>query len=96
MLHIGSPFAVYSLAVRVNAGWSPEYGFEPRLEFRWSDDQGATWSNYRSISLGDRGVYDKDTLVRSLGLIRRPGRNFEFRFSDLARFRLDYAAINED
>jgi hypothetical protein len=84
------------VCVRVNAGWSPEYEYEPILELRWSDDQGSTWSNYVEISLGDKGEYYTDTIYRSLGLITRPGRNFEFRFSAPARFRIDYAVMNED
>lgn len=81
---------------RVNAGWSPIYGFIPTLELRWSDDQGGTWSNYMSAPLGDKGTYNTDVVYRSLGLIFRPGRTFEFRFSDPARFRLDYASMNEE
>lgn len=84
-----------SVYARVNAGWSPTYGFEPALEMRFSDDQGGTWSDYYSASLGDRGEYFTNVQFRSLGVIQRPGRTFEFRFSDFARFRLDYASINE-
>lgn len=80
---------------RVNAGWSPSYGFEPVLEMRFSDDQGGSWSDYYSASLGDKGEYFTSVQFRSLGAIQRPGRTFEFRFSDFARFRLDYASINE-
>lgn len=84
-----------SVAVRVNAGWSPSYELEPRLELRWSDDQGSTWSTYRSISMGPRGQYAKDTVIRSLGLLKRPSRTFQFHFSDPARLRIDYATMNE-
>lgn len=84
------------IAVKVNAGWSPSYGLKPNLSMRWSEDQGTTWSEYVDISLGDRGQYLTDTIFRSMGLITRPGRNFELRFTDLARFRIDYAVMNED
>lgn len=80
---------------KVNVGWSPSYGFEPVLELRWSDDQGCTWSNYRQASLGDKGEYNTQVIFRSLGRVIRPGRVFEFRFSEFARFRLDYATMNE-
>lgn len=92
----GTPFQCNKITIRVNAGWSPSYDLEPLLSLRWSDDQGVTWSQYRTISLGNAGHYDKVTWIRSLGLIRIPGRTYEFRFSDPARFRLDYATINED
>lgn len=94
--HTGSPIPCAEVYVRVNAGWSPTYGFEPILELRWSDDQGATWSDYMLMSLGDKGAYNTETVFRSLGIIQRPGRNFEFRFSSPARFRIDYAAMNEE
>lgn len=93
--HNGKAIQCASLYVRVNAGWSPTYGFEPILEVRWSDDQGGTWSDYVQMSLGDKGVYTTDVVYRSLGLIVRPGREFQFRFTDMATFRLDYATVNE-
>ena len=91
----GKPVQCASVAVRVNAGWSPSYSLEPQLELRWSDDQGTTWSEYVSISLGISGTYHQDTIFRSMGLIYRPSRVFEFRFAEKARFRIDYANMNE-
>lgn len=91
----GKPVQCASVAVRVNAGWSSSYDFYPNMELRWSDDQGTTWSNYVQISLGNSGFYNADTIFRSLGLIYRPGRVFEFRFAERSRFRLDYAIMNE-
>lgn len=84
------------IGVRVNSGWSPTYGFTPVLEMRWSDDQGVTWSDYVQMSLGDKGSYWEDVVYRSLGRVTRPARNFEFRFSEKASFRLDAAYMNED
>lgn len=84
-----------SINVRVNSGWSDSYLVEPNLEMRFSDDYGVTWSDYYQISLGSMGQYYKDVTIRSLGRMYRPGREFEFRFSELDRFRLDYATINE-
>lgn len=91
----GKPIQCASVAVRVNAGWSPSYDFYPNMELRWSDDQGTTWSNYVQISLGNSGFYNADTIFRSLGLVVRPCRLFEFRFAERTRFRLDYAVMNE-
>lgn len=91
----GKSIKCSNVIVRVNAGWSPQYSFSPSLEMRWSDDQGASFSDYIVIPLGDKGFYNTDTIFRSLGLINRPGRDFEFRFSDQARFRIDYAVMNE-
>lgn len=91
----GTHIQCSSLYVRVNAGWSPSYDLEPTLEMRWSEDQGVTWTDYFQTSLGAKGRYDQDVIYRSMGLIFRPGRTFEFRFSDPARFRIDYAVLNE-
>jgi len=91
----GKPTQCASVSVRVNAGWSDSYDQEPQLELRWSDDQAATWSDYVFIGLGTKGNYTADTIFRSLGLIPRPGRVFEFRFAGRSRFRLDYATMNE-
>jgi len=79
----------------VNSGWSPSYDLNPSLELRWSEDLGATWSDYITASLGERGNFTRTVTFRSLGLIRNPGRVFEFRISDPVRFRLDYATVNE-
>ena len=84
-----------SINIRVNSGFSDSYLEEPLLEMRFSDDYGVTYSDYYQISLGSMGQYYKDVTIRSLGRMYRPGREFEFRFSDLDRFRLDYATINE-
>ena len=84
-----------TMAVKVNAGWSRTYGIEPFLEIRWSDDLGFTWSDYYQVGMGMTGEYKTDLRLRSLGQMQRPGREFEFRFSHPARFRLDYAVVNE-
>lgn len=84
-----------SVAPRVNSGWSPAADLEPFLELRYSDDQGSSFSEWQGESLGKRGEYYSDVVFRSLGTITRPGRIFEFRFSAPARFRIDYALMNE-
>lgn len=77
-----------------NTGLSSSYLTEPIVELRWSDDQGANWSSYVQASLGARGNTDNRTQFRSLGLVKTPGRRFEFRFSLAEQFRLDYAIMN--
>ena len=85
----------FSVNVRINAGWVPGYTYTPVLEMRFSDDYGFSWSPYYQQVMGKKGAYDYDVTYRSLGSYQRPGREFEFRFSDIAKFRLDYATINE-
>ena len=91
----GKPIKISEVVAYVNSGWSPSYALEPFLELRWSDDQGATWSDYVRASLGERGDYIRKVSYRSLGLLRNAGRVFEFRISDLVRFRLDFCTMNE-
>jgi len=91
----GKPIKASEVIAYVNSGWSPSYTITPILELRWSDDLGATWSDYRSASLGERGDYRRLVSYRSLGLIKKPGRVFEFRISDFVRFRLDNCTLNE-
>ncbi|TXH13742.1 MAG: hypothetical protein E6R03_10745 [Hyphomicrobiaceae bacterium] len=84
-----------SVNVRMNVGWPPSYTATPLLELRWSDDYGFSWSPYFQAPLGRKGQYEYDVTFRSLGMMQRPGREFEFRFSDKAKFRIDYATLNE-
>lgn len=94
IFNTGKPYQCTDVIVRVNAGWTESYTDEPQLEMRFSDDQGATWSSYQQ-GVGLRGQYLTDVIFRSLGLIVRPGRLFEFRFTEPTRIRIDYATINE-
>ena len=93
--HSAKPTQINDVYANLNSGWSPTYDLEPKLELRWSDDQGATFSPYLEASLGTRGEYGRQVIFRSLGLLRAPGRLFEFRFSEEATLRFDYAVINE-
>lgn len=92
----GKAYPCYSIDVTANIGWSSDYDVEPTLELRWSDNLGATWSNYTSVSLGLPGEYDRRLSYRSLGLISSPGRIVEFRFSSTEKLRIDYATLNEE
>jgi hypothetical protein len=90
-----SPIACNKLSLLMNFGYSSLYTYIPLIEARWSDDGGASWTTYLQGSLGAAGEYPSDVLFRSLGQINRPGRYFEFRFTDVQDFRLDGASMNE-
>lgn len=81
--------------VIMNSGWTQDYGPTAVLELQWSDDLGFTWGPWVQIPMGQKGQYKTDVTFSGLGMIRRPGRLFQFRFSDKSRFRLDYATMNE-
>lgn len=95
LIETSSKANCFSVNVRINAGWAPGYSYTPVLEMRFSDDYGFSWSPYYQVQMGKKGAYDYDVTYRSLGTYQRPGREFEFRFSDIAKFRVDYATINE-
>jgi hypothetical protein len=79
----------------MNFGSSGSYVVNPIVELRWSDDSGFSWSTYVQGQSGLAGEYSSDIRFRSLGLIRKPGRYFEIRFTDVESFRLDGAIMNE-
>lgn len=79
-----------------NTGYSTTYTEAPVVELRWSDDNGANWSNYKQTTLGSRGETNSEVVFRSLGSFMAPGRRIEVRFSGVEDFRLDYASMNWD
>lgn len=85
----------YNVNLRVNSGWSTSYTDSAVIDLRWSDDLGFTWSEYVQLPLGVKGAYGTDVTFRSLGTMNRPGREFEIRYSQPTKFRLDYATMNE-
>jgi len=48
---------------------------------RYSDDGGRTWSTWRRGQIGPIGAYRFKVSWHSLGLMRQPGREFEFAIS---------------
>ncbi len=90
------PLPCTSLDVVCNNGYSSSYLTVPLIEVRWSDDLGSNWSTYMQTSLNSRGDTSTTSSFRSLGLIKIPGRFFEFRFSGVNTFRLDYVNMNRD
>jgi hypothetical protein len=85
-----------SVTLFINYGYNSSYtNIDPVIEMRWSDSGGASYSNYVQGSLGKKGSYASTVRFRSLGNYQRPGRFFEFRFSEIQTFRLDAAITND-
>lgn len=95
VIHPGNQIPCYAVNVRMNLGWTSSYDDEPQIELRWSDDLGVTWSDYVQLDIGKKGEYSQDVTFRSLGFMYRPGRDFELRFTEKERIRIDYATMNE-
>lgn len=52
-------------------GLNSGQGSNPQVMLRWSDDAGHTWSNERSGSMGEIGVFGKRVLFRRLGMTQK-------------------------
>jgi hypothetical protein len=92
---IGPPVRCNNVSVRVAVGNTTSLTQAPRLELRWSDDEGNLWTDWRAVEVGKQGQYRQEAVFRRLGLLRRPGRIFEFRATDDAEFRISHAHWNE-
>lgn len=64
-------------------------------ELRWSDDQGRTWSDWRSAPLGEVGEYGRPPVWRRCGLMKAPGRLFELRTTDAVLATMGHLVVNE-
>jgi hypothetical protein len=84
-----------NINVSASFGASPSYTSSPKIEIRFSDDRGFSWSEYYQQTLGLKGDYSANASFRSLGSMKKPGRFIELRFSEASRFRLDYVTYNE-
>jgi len=89
------PIKIAEVIAYVNSGWSPSYDINPTLELRWSDDLGSTWSDHIRAELGERGDYTRSVSYRNLGLLKGAGKVFEFRITDMVRFRIDFCTLNQ-
>lgn len=92
---IGPPLRCNNVSMRAAVGWSPLVPTPPEVELCFSDDEGATWSDWRQVSLGGQGQYRAPVVWRKLGMMRRPGRLFWFRMTDDAVFRCSHVNYNE-
>lgn len=90
-----NPVGCNDVTLFMNTGSANSYAANPFVELRWSDDNGKSWSGYVQGATGSQGLYNTIVSFRSLGLIRRPGRRIEIRFSELQSFRLDGATFND-
>ena len=76
-------------------GLTTGQGSDPVTEMRYSDDQGNTWSDWRSASLGAIGEYSRRAVWQQLGLIREPGRLIEIRTTDPVLATMAGVLINQ-
>lgn len=70
-------------------------GTVPLVQMRFSDDGGRTWSDWDARSLGAIGDYTDRPTWSKLGVIRAPGRTFEFRTTDPINCVVSGVVMNE-
>lgn len=90
---VDAPVMCNAIQVGVSPGTSA-LGSPAALQLRYSDDEGRTWSDWESDSLGDEGEFRKRVIYRRLGMIDNPGRLFEHRITDDAPIRVSEVMMN--
>lgn len=83
-----------NLAIQMVRGVATTAIPDPQIQMRWSEDGGRTWTSWLQASIGAVGAYRWKASWHSLGLIRQPGREFEFAISDSVNVTLESATIN--
>lgn len=84
-----------SLDMAFGEGLTTGQGSDPKIMFRYSDDQGRTWSKERQIGIGAKGKYQTRVDINRLPLIKRSGRVFELSHSDPTPFVMIQADLND-
>lgn len=64
---------------------------DPRVQCRWSDDGGKTWSNWINRSVGKTGEYNKLVQYFRLGYSRN--RVFHIRYTEDTQFQISGARL---
>ena len=79
------------LELDVQGGVGDSAGSDPKVSIRWSDDNGNTWGNYHTTSIGKLGEYKKRVIFNRLGISRK--RVYEIYYNEPTPFRLISAEI---
>jgi hypothetical protein len=92
---LGKPIANASLEIRMATGWAGNITAEPDLLYRYSDDEGNTFTDWDTESIGLVGRYGGLLTIRRQGIIEAPGRLYELQYAGEGQFRVSYARIGE-
>jgi hypothetical protein len=92
---LGKPIANASVELRMDTGFAASLTDSDALLFRYSDDDGNTWTDWDSEPVGSTGYYGGLLTIRRQGLIEAPGRIYKFRFTADSPFRLSYGRVGE-
>lgn len=94
----GGRVPVDTVTVEMNVGWKRPLtgqGSAPVLEVRSSQDAGATFGAWRSMSIGRLGEYPLRGRLTRFGSFGAPGAMFEFRLTDPIGLRVSDVKVNE-
>lgn len=91
---VGNPQRCDSLDLYVSTGTATDPNLYPKMRISWSDDL-EVYQDWEDVSIGRQGKYGVPVRMNRLGLMRYPGRLFEFRVTDDVVCTFHAAAYNE-
>lgn len=94
----GGTLIIDNFLIEANVGWTDllsGQGSDPMIEARFSRDGGATWGDWRAVSLGAQGSYRTKSEWRRCGMFDFPGMLAEVRLTDPVGLRISDVLINE-
>lgn len=91
---VGAPVRCDNLQLYVTTGTATDPNLYPKVRIRWSDDL-ETWEDWEDVSIGRQGQYGEPVRLDRLGMMRYPGRLFEFQVTDDVVSTISSASYNE-
>lgn len=91
---VGEPVRCDTFNLYLTTGTSSDPNAYPKARISWSDDM-ETFGDFEDVSIGRQGNYGALVTLNRLGLMRYPGRLFEFRITDDVRVSVSAAFFNE-
>jgi hypothetical protein len=95
-IQLKGPIRNYNVILEATVGFATieNPDDDPMVEMRFSDDLAQTWSDWEAESLGRQGEFNQIVAWTGLGLMSRPGRDFQFRVTDNVRVTVRQAEYN--
>lgn len=94
ILPTDAPVLVDCIEVQLSPGVASVTDEPAVIQMRWSDDQGRTWTDWKSASSGFGGEYRKRVRFRRGGMADAPGRAYEIRTTDNVAMRFSGVEAN--
>lgn len=93
----GAPVKLKNISLAMAFGWADIVGTatNPIVAMRFSDDGGNIWSSWLERPLGLQGKYRTQAIWEQMGIMKAPGRIFQWRVTDDCLFRVHYSRANE-